>query len=174
MSTKRALAVLLLGVSALALTACGNQETVKPAASKTESTGENGNAEKYTTVQAEDGVIAIDPSRFTEHASYFNYDANGTTIQLIGVIASDGTPRISLNTCQACNPSPRAYFVEKQGKLVCRNCGNVFRMDSVGKQAGGCNPMAIDHKTAENKITIDAAVLDSYAGAFAAWGGPTR
>lgn len=50
----------------------------------------------------------------------------------------------------------------------------VFRMDSVGKQAGGCNPMPISYETADDRIVIDTDELDSYAGAFAAWSGPTQ
>ncbi|MDO4460625.1 MAG: Fe-S-containing protein [Clostridia bacterium] len=47
-------------------------------------------------------------------------------------------------------------------------------MDSVGKQAGGCNPMPISYETADDRIVIDTDELDSYAGAFAAWSGPTQ
>ncbi|MDO4491861.1 MAG: Fe-S-containing protein [Lachnospiraceae bacterium] len=174
MRAKRALKGLILGISILGFTACGDKEAEKLDGSKIESNSESEITEKYTTVKAEDGSITIDPSLFTEHASYINYDANGTTIQLIGVIASDGTPRISFNTCQSCNPSPKAYFMEEKGMLICQNCGNVFRMDSVGKQAGGCNPMAVDHEIVDDKIVIDSEKLDSYAEAFASWSGPTE
>lgn len=174
MREKRVLAGVLLGLAVLTLTGCGDKGSEKQNGTTTESDSESRKVEKYTTLKAEDGVITIDPSLFTQHASYINYDANGTTIQLIGVIASDGTPRISFNTCQACNPSPKAFFLEEQGMLVCQNCGNVFRMDSVGKQAGGCNPMSIDYETVDDKIVLNADQLDSYAGIFAAWSGPTQ
>ncbi len=52
-----------------------------------------------------------------------------------------------------CNPSPRAYFKEQNGRLVCQNCGNVFTTDSVGETTGGCNPMYIDYKNTDGKLT---------------------
>ena len=95
----------------------------------------------YETAVVENGEISIDTDTLTSMPMYVNYDSNGTNIQLIAVKASDGTPRLSLNTCQVCNPSPRAYFKEQNGRLVCQNCGNVFTMDSVGETSGGCYPM---------------------------------
>lgn len=93
---------------------------------------------------------------------------------MIAVNASDGSARLSLNTCQTCNPSPKAYFKERSGKLVCQNCGNVFKMDSVGGTAGGCNPMNIQYTVAGGKITVNTADLDSHAKQFSSWSGPVE
>lgn len=84
----------------------------------------------YETPAVENGEISIDADTLTSNPMYINYDSNGTNIQLIAVKGSDGTPRLSLNTCQVCNPSPMAYFKEQNGRLVCQNCGNVFTIDS--------------------------------------------
>lgn len=94
--------------------------------------------------------------------------------QMIEVNASDGSSRLSLNTCQACSPSPRAYFKEENGRLVCQNCGNVFTMDSVGEAAGGCNPMNIAYNVEDKNLTVNAADLDRFAGNFASWSGPVE
>lgn len=128
----------------------------------------------YVTPTVENGEIAIDADTLTSDPIYVNYDSNGTNIQLIAVKASDGTPRLSLNTCQVCNPSPRAYFKEQDGKLVCQNCGNTFTMDSVGETSGGCNPTYIDYKNTDGKLTVSTADLDTYADRFTSWGGPVE
>ena len=141
---------------------------------KLESTTEESKTDVYVTPTVENGEIAIDVDTLTSDPIYVNYDSNGTNIQLIAVKASDGTPRLSLNTCQVCNPSPRAYFKEQDGKLVCQNCGNTFTMDSVGETSGGCNPTYIDYKNTDGKLTVSTADLDTYADRFTSWGGPVK
>ena len=158
MKKKIIISLLSLALTAFLLTACGDSE-------------ENASAKKYITPTAENGKIVIDTEILSEHAIFVNYNSNGTNIQLIAVNASDGLPRLSLNTCQACNPAPKAYFEEEKGRLVCQNCGNVFAMDSVGEKAGGCNPMNIAYEIGGDNITVRTAVLDSYADKFASWSG---
>ncbi len=163
MKKKKTVKILLLAVSLATLTACGNSDTEEKSTSSA-----------YVTPVVENGEIAIDTDTLTEHPLYINYDASGTNIQMIAVNASDGSPRLSLNTCQTCNPSPKAYFEEENGRLVCQNCGNEFTMDSVGEAAGGCNPMNINYKVEDKKLTVSVADLDSYAEDFASWSGPVE
>lgn len=165
-----------------ALTACGNTVTEEKGDTSTESSTDNSTDNStesdtvtgYVTPTVENGEIVIDTEALTEKPLYINYDSNGTNIQMIAVKASDGSARLSLNTCQACNPSPKAYFVKEDGKLVCQNCGNVFTMDSVGEASGGCNPMNIDYEVIDTKLTVKTADLDNYADKFTSWGGPVE
>ena len=167
--------VAVLSFAILTLTACGSTD-----ASSTEGKEQNDiAAEKdvsaaYVTPVVENGEIVIDTDSLTEQPLYVNYDSNGTNIQMIAVKASDGSARLSLNTCQACNPSPKAYFKEEDGRLVCQNCGNVFTMDSVGAASGGCNPMNINYEITGSSLVVSAAELDNYADNFASWGGPVE
>ena len=153
-----------------AFTACGSTNTEEKSATSKEKDA----AVAYVTPDVENGTIAIDTDTLTEHPLYVNYDSNGTNIQMIAVKASDGSARLSFNTCQACNPSPRAYFEEQDGKLVCQNCGNVFTMDSVGEASGGCNPMNLNYEIADDRLTVQTADLDNYADNFASWSGPVE
>lgn len=143
-------------------------------AENTESDAEKEETVVYETPAVENGEISINADTLTSNPMYINYDSNGTNIQLIAVKGSDGTPRLSLNTCQVCNPSPRAYFKEQNGRLVCQNCGNVFTTDSVGETTDGCNPMYIDYKNTDGKLTVSVADLDTYADQFASWDGPVK
>lgn len=86
--------------------------------------------------------------------------------------APDDSVRLTLNTCQVCNGSPYAYFVQENDAFVCQTCKNRFASDDIGKQSGGCNPVPItgDLYTEENGvITIPAAVLDANAARFENW-----
>lgn len=154
------------------LDAAGSLDTSE--AENTESDAEKEETVVYETPAVENGEISINADTLTSNPMYINYDSNGTNIQLIAVKGSDGTPRLSLNTCQVCNPSPRAYFKEQNGRLVCQNCGNVFTTDSVGETTGGCNPMYIDYKNTDGKLTVSVADLDTYADQFASWDGPVK
>lgn len=154
------------------LDASGSLDTSE--AENTESDAEKEETVVYETPAVENGEISIDADTLTSNPMYINYDSNGTNIQLIAVKGADGTPRLSLNTCQVCNPSPRAYFKEQNGRLVCQNCGNVFTTDSVGETTGGCNPMYIDYKNTDGKLTVSVADLDTYADQFASWDGPVK
>ena len=145
-----------------ALSACGSSDAEKEETAV------------YETPAVGNGEISIDADTLTSNPMYINYESNGTNIQLIAVKGSDGTPRLSLNTCQVCNPSPMAYFKEQNGRLVCQNCGNVFTIDSVGETTGGCNPMYIDYKNTDGKLTVTVADLDTYADQFASWDGPVK
>ena len=143
-------------------------------AENTESDAEKEETVVYETPAVENGEISINADTLTSNPMYINYDSNGTNIQLIAVKGADGTPRLSLNTCQVCNPSPRAYFKEQNGRLVCQNCGNVFTTDSVGETTGGCNPMYIDYKNTDGKLTVSVADLDTYTDQFDSWDGPVK
>ena len=154
------------------LDAAGSLDTSE--AENTELDAEKEETVVYETPAVENGEISINADTLTSNPMYINYDSNGTNIQLIAVKGSDGTPRLSLNTCQVCNPSPRAYFKEQNGRLVCQNCGNVFTTDSVGETTGGCNPMYIDYKNTDGKLTVSVADLDTYADQFASWDGPVK
>ena len=47
----------------------------------------------------ESGNIVIDTTNIGTKATFYNYNADGTTIRLFAVKASDGTIRMAFNTC---------------------------------------------------------------------------
>ena len=183
--------LLLLFALCIAVSGCGNGKSTDAAASdQTETkTAETEAADKdtakteaeeteteksslYFTPEVSDGQLVIEKTLLSEEPVFVNYDSDGTWIQLIAVIASDGTYRLSLNTCQSCSPSPAAYFTFQNGKMVCRNCGSAFTTDDVGSSAMGCNPMNIEYAEEEDRIVVDTALLDEYSVRFEKWGGP--
>lgn len=171
-TSRKVSSIILTALVASVLSACGSSNTSEK--KKMETDTKNNETAVYETAVVENGEISIDTDTLTSVPMYVNYDSNGTNIQLIAVKASDGTPRLSLNTCQVCNPSPKAYFKEQDGRLVCQNCGNVFTIDSVGETSGGCNPMHIDYKSTDGKLTVSVADLDTYADKFTSWDGPVN
>ena len=139
-------------------------------------TAESANAARYiNTVPDAQGNLVIDTAGITSQASFVNYAANGSVIQLIVVRASNGEIRTAFNTCQSCNPSPRAFFVQKGSRFVCQNCGNAFATNQIGLQKGGCNPAPVMQKQMDgNKLIIPANYLAQYAPNFKNWAGATK
>lgn len=128
----------------------------------------------FLNPQAENGMISIKKSDLSKDAAFVNYKAGGITVQLIAVIADDRDYRLSFNTCQSCNPSPKAFFVQKGRKLVCQNCGNKFTMNDVGIASYGCNPARIPFTQTDTELLVSTEVLEKAAPAFRQWKGKTE
>lgn len=123
---------------------------------------------KYLTVKAnEDNSIILDTSNITSTATFVNYNDDGIIIQFILVRGTDNKVRIALNTCQVCNPSPKAYFIQEGEYLVCQNCGTKFHINKIGIEKGGCNPTPVEEKQEEdNKIIINKDYVDTFKSKF--------
>lgn len=161
MNRKRALLSLLV-LAALSLAGCGSANSAHASAYQAAQLDESGN-------------IVIQKADITSDATFLNYDSNGVTVQLLAVRADDGTVRLAYNTCQSCNPSPRAYFVQQDDQFICQNCGNRYSAEDIGLTALGCNPTTVDGVTeTADTITIEKAYLDSSASRFTNWQGPTE
>lgn len=93
-----------------------------------------------------------------------------TAMQLIVRKDASGAVSLAYNTCQSCSGSPYAYYEVVGSCLVCRNCGNAFTFDKVGKSGYGCHPWPLTDYTAEDGvITLPAEVLDNMAARFVNW-----
>ena len=136
----------------------------------TQKNSSNNTESKAINLEADEfGNIVIDTTNIGSKASFYTYDAEGTTIRLFAVKASDGTIRMAFNTCQVCNPSPKAYFVQSGKNFICQNCGNSFSTDNIGKERGGCNPIPIttdERIDGDNTITLTKQFIEGYKDNF--------
>ena len=126
------------------------------------------NNEIVNSVNNSDGII-VDISNLTNTVSFFDYVANGTKMQVMGVLDSTGKSRVALNTCQSCNGSPYAYFIQENDYVVCQNCGQHFAINAMGDARNGCNPIPIEHSVDDNNIIITDDTLECYAVLFTNW-----
>ncbi len=136
-------------------------------------TAKTGDSAQTESIAAASGSnIEIPLESIGTQASYFDYDADGVTVELMAVLASDGTVRLALNTCQVCNGSPYAYFEQSGDNFICQNCKNVFTSTDIGKESGGCNPVPItsEYYMVENEtIVVQSSFLDKNAARFVNW-----
>jgi uncharacterized membrane protein len=120
------------------------------------------------TISANESLV-IPVSEISETANFYPVTIDGTKMEIVAVTAPDGTIRTAFNTCQVCNGSPLAYFVQQGNTLECQNCGNRFPMNRVGIEAGGCNPVPIfneDMTMTDESITIPYNTLQASANLF--------
>jgi len=132
----------------------------------------SGDSSYVPAILNDKGDVVIQVSDITKKATFYKYDSNGTTMGLFAVKASDGTIRTAFDTCQVCNGSPKAYFEQQGDTFKCKNCGNVYSLDMIEQERGGCNPVPImkDEKAVtDTEITIPAKLLDDNAIKFETW-----
>jgi uncharacterized membrane protein len=120
--------------------------------------------------------IEIKEVDVTDRASYYDYDAGGTVMQVIALKAQDGSIKTVLNTCQVCYDSGKGYYIqvedEEGEELVCQNCGNMFPPDQLGIIKDGCNPIPIPPSSVSDDgttIKIDKNFLDGNKAYFTNW-----
>ena len=130
-----------------------------------------GSAADGTAVPAGSDLV-IQAEEIGTKASYFDYDADGITVQVLAVRASDDTVRMALNTCKVCSGSPYAYFEQEGDTFICQNCKNRFSSMDVGKVSGGCNPVPITEEIyteQDGVITVPSTFLEDHAARFTNW-----
>ncbi|MEL7625192.1 MAG: DUF2318 domain-containing protein [Clostridiales bacterium] len=126
-------------------------------------------ARQPETLQAD---LIIPTEDVTEEVKFYPVTVDDTEMEVLAVKASDGTMRTAFNTCQICFNSGRGYYKQTEYGLQCQNCGNMFSVDEVEVEIGGCNPWPIfdENKTVdETNITIPLAFLQESAAIFQNW-----
>lgn len=161
-----------LPIAAVIVVAIAVVSIVVPKLTKDNISASQNITQSDTASQNFSGDIIIDESSVTETAAFYDYDADGTAVEVFAVKASDGTTRIALNTCQICKGSPYAYFVQQGDNFICQNCNNSFNRDDIGIVHGGCNPVPVtdSHYIKEDKnIIISSEFLNQYKNDFSNW-----
>ena len=150
---------LLLALACALLTACSG-----------------GAASQFSDLKAnENGAVTIPVETITADARFFNYNADGVTVQLVAIRDQNGGVHVAFNTCQSCSPSPRAYYRQSGSVLECANCGFTFAPEEVGVVHGGCNPWPIDGVVVgDGEVSVPVFALEGMRLTFASWKGPTE
>lgn len=131
---------------------------------------ENASSGAASLEQSRAAAMIIPMDELTAEPRFYDWNQDGTAMQLIALKSSAGDVHLAYNTCQSCAGSPYAYFEYQNGVLVCQNCMNRFGLDSVGKSVGGCNPMPVTgYRLDEDQVIIPADALTKAASAFRNW-----
>ena len=110
-------------------------------------------------------VIPI--SELTKDVKFFSLDDRGTDIEILTAIDKNGNPKATLNTCQNCMGSPKAYFIQEGDSVVCQNCGIGHKIETLGTAKRGCNPIPIDSLAIDGEnISFEKSELLASADLF--------
>jgi len=122
--------------------------------------------QQYTAVKEENGDVTVPLGSLQGGAaSYFVYNANGKDIKFFVLRATDGTVRVALDACTACNHAKLGYRQNGEA-MVCNNCGMSFKSTDVGHISGGCSPIPLKNSQDGNTLTVKAKDLEEGAKYF--------
>lgn len=155
--------ILLALALAAVLAGCSSRSDASGDAALTPQPTRAGSAPQEASADdtAQDGAELVIPiSDISEKVTFYPVEIDGTKMEVLAVMAPDGSIRTAFNTCQVCYDSGRGYYKQDGDVLVCQNCGNRFSMDQVEVVSGGCNPVPI---LPENKIVDDESITVPYA-----------
>ena len=94
----------------------------KKGASASESALPEGSVSAVSADTEQEGVIRIPASSLSGETVSFIRVGEGSKVELLARIGDDGLPKVALGTCQSCNGSHNAYYVQIQEYLRCNNC----------------------------------------------------
>ena len=140
-------------------TGAGNVSSEADAGDAEDADGADAAEAEDVQIIEEGGSLVISKADVSSSAVFYPIEVDGTRMEVLAVEDSDGNIRTAFNTCQICYSSGRGYYVQEGDALVCQNCGNVFTVDQVEIESGGCNPWPI---FAENKTETDESIEISY------------
>ena len=128
---------------------------------KTSSTDGSKTDDGYARLNENGDVIIYADDLSTDTVSYIRYSED-SRIELLAVKGEDGMPKVALGTCQSCNGSPYAYYVQSGNEFQCNNCGLTFPLSEIGVDGNGCHPIKISDsgiRTTEDGIVISKDLL---------------
>jgi nitrite reductase/ring-hydroxylating ferredoxin subunit len=124
----------------------------------------------HVITRDKDLIILI--TELSSTVQFYPVEIEGTRMEVMAVVAPDGTIRTAFNTCQSCYDSGKGYYIQDGNVIVCQNCGKRFRLSQIELKSGGCNPMPISpqDKVVDNeKIVISKDFLKKAKAVFAKW-----
>jgi uncharacterized membrane protein len=108
-----------------------------------------------------DGVVAINTGDLRwGSAKFYSYrDRAGAELRFLLGRDSDGALQAAMDACQRCYAYHKGY-VTSDGYLVCRLCGNRYKLAAISKGLASCVPVKLSFKTDGHTAKIDTAELE--------------
>ena len=91
-------------------------------------------------------------------AQLFCYNDAGKRLRFVLARGTDGKVRSVFDACRQCFTFHRGYQVVG-GELICRVCGNHYRIDRMTEGKASCVPASLPHEDAAGTVRIRTADL---------------
>ncbi|GAA2181301.1 DUF2318 domain-containing protein [Brooklawnia cerclae] len=97
------------------------------------------------------------------HLHRFAYRSTGNVeVRFIVIKKNEIAFGTGLDACEICGDS--GYYEDK-GKVICKRCGVMMNIQTIGFE-GGCNPIPIAYEMSAEKLSFSVAELESHANVF--------
>jgi uncharacterized membrane protein len=108
-----------------------------------------------------DGVVAIQTRDLRPGSvRFYSYrDRAGAELRFLLARDSDGALEAAMDACQRCYTYHKGY-VTSDGYLVCKLCGNRYKLAAMSKGLASCVPVKLSLKTDGHTAKIDSAELE--------------
>ncbi|SCX07388.1 Predicted membrane protein [Lachnospiraceae bacterium YSD2013] len=134
---------------------------------------QSGGSETEEATVDKGGNLVIEKSLLSQTPLYCNYRTSGDTLmQVILVLAPNGSLRVGLNTSEECKGEPDAYFIRGDGILKCVHCGHIVANAEVGMGTNTSAPIGIPFSEEADSVIIKESDLSAYESYFTDWEGP--
>lgn len=113
------------------------------------------------------GEIAVDVAGISKgQAKFFCYpDKSGKEIRFVIARGRDGSVRVALDACRQCYVYREGYMAS-HGRLVCRFCGNRYRIEQMNSGEASCVPLGLRYAQQANLVRISVAELRAHEAMF--------
>ena len=99
-------------------------------------------------------------------ARFFCYrDDAGRKLRFILARADDGKVHAAFDACRRCYAAHEGYTASG-GRLVCRRCGNAYRIGQMAKGMASCVPVGLKMKQQGERAEIEVSDLEAKRGLF--------
>lgn len=110
---------------------------------------------KAIMLAVQNGTVHVPVEELADSAMHFyEADVNGTEIRFL-IIHRANDYVTALDACEICG---RQGYRQEGQNVVCRNCGAVIYIPSIG-QSGGCNPVPVKSRVEAGEVIVDLSAL---------------
>jgi uncharacterized membrane protein len=86
-------------------------------------------------------------------ARFYEVEVSGVPVEFFVLQSFDGVIRAAFNACDVCFQAKKGYS-QKGDFMVCNNCGQPFKSDSINVVRGGCNPSPLERRVDGDYVVI--------------------
>ncbi len=117
-------------------------------------------APRCTTVDGTDVITVSTADLSRGSARFFCYrDHSGQLIRFVLARGDDGIVRTVFDACRQCYSFHKGFTVA-DGYLICRQCGNRYKLDKVREGLASCQPVQLENTEQGGKVQVRVAALE--------------
>ncbi len=114
----------------------------------------------FTSVTGEGSIDIATSDLQPDHAKFFSYrDHAGKEIRFLLARDSSGRLHATIDACNRCYAYRQGY-TSSHGELICRFCGNHYKLQAMESGLASCVPVKLPFQMARQTIRIKTAELE--------------